>query len=230
MKIGIHQPNFMPWIGYFNKINQSDKFVFLDNVKCSKNSFFNRNRFSTSKKFSDFFWLTCSLKKESYRQNLCDVMFDQKLLKKHVKHFKIRHGKTKEQNFLEGLISLYEKQISSVTNANLCNFNKAIINFICENLEIQTDIILASEIKNITGLKKENLVIGIIKELDGQTYISGHGAKNYQDENKFISQGINLQYLDQNFINTPVVNCEHVSIVDIILQEGLWKTKKMILH
>ena len=53
--VAIHQPNFLPWIGYFYKIVKSDIFVFLDNVQYTKNSFINRNKIKTSQ---GEMWLT----------------------------------------------------------------------------------------------------------------------------------------------------------------------------
>ncbi|MEW6675226.1 MAG: WbqC family protein, partial [Nitrospirota bacterium] len=53
--VSIHQPYFMPWLGYFDKIQRSDYFVFLDTVQFKKNEFQNRNRIRTSQ---GTLWLT----------------------------------------------------------------------------------------------------------------------------------------------------------------------------
>ena len=106
--IGIHQPNFMPWLGYFRKIHQSDVFIFLNTVKCSKNSYLNRNKFSTSKKFNDYFWLTCPLKKESYKKDILNVNTNSSFIRKHINYFEMRHSKTKETQYLQEIIKTYE--------------------------------------------------------------------------------------------------------------------------
>ena len=79
----------MPWLGFFDKIRSSDTFVILDTVKCSKNSFFNRNKFSTDKSLKKVFWLSVPLNKESYSGEIKDATSSEKIfLNKHVKYFK----------------------------------------------------------------------------------------------------------------------------------------------
>ena len=55
MIVTIHQPQFMPWIGYFDKMEQADVFVYLDNAQFKKNEWQNRNRLKTAQGWQ---WLT----------------------------------------------------------------------------------------------------------------------------------------------------------------------------
>ena len=229
MKVGIHQPNFMPWAGYIRKIYESDKFVFLDNVKCSKNSFFNRNRFSSDKHFNNNFWLSCPISKESYRKNLLEVEASTQFINKHIRYFKTRHGKSEESEFLEEIIALYAV-FQKEDDINLVKFNCAFISLISKYLNLETEFFKASDIVLESNLKKENLVIQIVKELGGNTYISGHGAKNYQNISSFEIEGIDLLYIDEEFHNIKTIKNQHLSIVDLMLHEGIWKIRKMILH
>jgi len=229
VKVGIHQPNFMPWAGYIRKICESDKFIILDDVKCSKNSFFNRNRFSSNKKFNSSFWLSCPLPKESYRKNLSDVEVNSAFIKKHIKYFKTRHGKSSESEFLEEIIQTYEKN-ESYDFINLSSLNCEFISLILKYLNIEVDILRSSCINLSDKFQKQDLLIKIIKEVNGDTYISGHGAKNYQSADLFQSSGISLKYISEDFKNIKMIENQHVSIVDLMLHEGIWKVKKMILH
>lgn len=230
MIIGIHQPNFMPWFGYFKKIQDSDVFVYLDDVKCSKNSYFNRNLFSTSKKLKSTFWLTCPIKKENYKKEIKDVFVDKAFLKKHKKHFTLRYSKTKEQDFLNSIIKIYDKYIEAEETINISNFNIEIIDIICQSLEITTKRIKSSslKIKNRQNFKKENLVIEIVKHLKGDYYLSGTGAYSYQNEESFKENNILLKYQNNNF-NILKVKEDNISIVDLIMCVGLCQVKKMIL-
>jgi hypothetical protein len=45
--VAIHQPQYLPWLGYFDKIDKADKFVFLDTVQFKKNEWQNRNKIRT---------------------------------------------------------------------------------------------------------------------------------------------------------------------------------------
>ena len=55
MIVGIHQPQYLPWLGIIDRVLQSDIFVMLDNVPYSKNYFYNRNRIKTANGWN---WLT----------------------------------------------------------------------------------------------------------------------------------------------------------------------------
>ena len=55
MIVSIHQPQYLPWLGYFDKIERSDAFVFLDNVQFKKNEWQNRNKVKTDQRWQ---WLT----------------------------------------------------------------------------------------------------------------------------------------------------------------------------
>ena len=56
MKVAIHQPEHMPWLGFFHKMASVDLYIILDCVQYTKNNWQNRNRFMTSK--GEIFWLT----------------------------------------------------------------------------------------------------------------------------------------------------------------------------
>jgi len=227
MKVGIHQPNFLPWAGFFKKIHASDIFVFLDTAKCSKNSFFNRNRFSADKNFKSSFWLSCPIGKDSYSKKILDVECNTSNLKKHIKHLKMRHSKTRETKFLDSIINHYEKKLSHST-INLSNFNIDLIKIICDYLEIDTKLVKSSSLSFERDAKNQYMLIEIINLCDGKTYISGQGAKNYQSEQVFENHGIELAYMENQF-DLPVIEDNHISVVDLILHEGLWKVKKTIL-
>ena len=229
MIVSIHQPNFMPWVGFFRKIKMSDNFVILDNVKCSKNSYFNRNRFSTSKNFESFFWLTCPLKKEAYKKMIFEVNCETRFVKKHLNYLQMRHGKTKEVDFLNKIISVYTS-FSRTKQAKLIDLNIALINLTCKHLQINTSITRAKNLKPKIESKKQNLVIDIVKSLNGSVYLSGTGAKSYQKNEDFVRENIRLVYTNNNLGSLlPKIQSENVSMVDLMLHLGIEKCKKMIL-
>ena len=226
--VGIHQPNFMPWLGYFRKISQSDKFIFLDSVKCSKNSYLNRNKFSTSKKFNDYFWLSCPLKKESYRKEISEVNVDSKFITKHLKHLKMRHSKTEEVDYLSHIIKTYQ-YFQKSDNFKIADLNVAIIKLTCEYLDIKTNFFLSSSTVHDYAKTKQLLVIDLIKSVDGNEYISGQGAKSYQDDDLFLKEGIKVVYYENRQNNLIKIKNESISMIDLILHFGIEECKKMIL-
>ena len=74
MKISIHQPQFLPWLSYFLKIEKSDKFIFLDDVSFHKNGLQNRNKIKNS---NGDFWLTVPILHS--RQKIIDVKINNKI-------------------------------------------------------------------------------------------------------------------------------------------------------
>ncbi len=231
MIVGIHQPNFMPWFGYFKKIQSSDKFVFLDDVKCSKNSYLNRNLFSTTRFLDKTFWLSCPISKENYKKKIQEVIIKPELKKKQKKNYLLRHKKTKEQNLLQQVLNIYEKYEKEIFS--IADFNIEVIEMMCRNLEIYDSkkFYRSSNltIENRDTLFKEKLVIQIVKTVEGSVYLSGKGASEYQTDSNFSDENIDLRYQQLNLDLVPDVDNHNISFLDIMLSEGLCKAKKMIL-
>ena len=91
--IAIHQPNYLPWLGYFHKMTKCDIFVILDNVQYEKNLFQNRNRIKTSQ---GIIWLTLPIKRK-FPQLLCEAKFADfsEKRKKQLRTIEINYKKTK---------------------------------------------------------------------------------------------------------------------------------------
>src|SRR4030095_2313223 len=72
-----HQPHYLPWIGYFSKILQADRFCLVDSIQFEKKWFQSRNKIRTS---SGEIWLSVPLVTAArFDQNICDVEIDEKL-------------------------------------------------------------------------------------------------------------------------------------------------------
>ena len=216
--ISIHQPNFLPWPGYFSKIIKSDIFVFLDDVKCSKNSFFNRNRFSSN---DSWFWLGIPVSKTSYNLKINEVTVDNKFIDKHLKYFKLSHKKkTQEKEIIDALICFYERKYQEKV-INLSQFNIELIILILSFLDCNTKIVKSSDLEINSGYKKQDLLIEIIKSLEGKEYISGFGAKAYQEESRFLENDISICYNKFSPNDSHMIDNECMSIVDCFLRSDL---------
>jgi hypothetical protein len=187
--VAIHQPNFLPWLGFFYKILKSDIFVFLDNVQFSKNSYQNRVKIKSSQGAT---WLTVPVL-HNFGQLTKDVKINNK------EPWREKHLKTLEMNYkraayfkpiFELLQEIYFKEEWEL----LVDFNIELISNISKFLGIKTEMIRASSL-NVGG-KSTDLLINIVKELNASVYLSGKGGANYQDEEKFKVNGIKLIYSD----------------------------------
>ncbi|TET18311.1 MAG: hypothetical protein E3J78_06525 [Candidatus Cloacimonadota bacterium] len=187
--IAIHQPNYIPWPGFFYKMITSDVFVFLDDVQFSRRSFTHRNRVKGSE--CNAIWLTVPVcKKGKFYQNINEVLI------KTTSDWQKKHFGTLLMNYANAPFFRYYKEelqrIYSQKWDRLVDLNLALLRFVMGVFKIEKNLYLSSELK-AKGEKTEKL-ISIIKELDGEVYLSGSGAKNYLDENLFEKEKIELAY------------------------------------
>lgn len=191
MKVAIHQPNYLPYIGYFSKMAQADIFVILDNVQFSKDSYTQRTRIRTKE---GSIWLTIPVEKKNNSFKLIhEVQLPQnrKWLEKH--RVSIISNYSKTPFFDETFIRTYYDSYNSIL---LRDFNEFGIYYLKNKFGIKTKIIRSSELNLNQDLKATDLLIEIIKKLGGTTYISGFGGKKYLDETKFVKEGIKLIYFE----------------------------------
>lgn len=211
MKIAIHQPQYIPWPGYFAKILQSDIFVLYDDVQYQKNSIINRNKIMINKEEQ---YLTLPVVKGRLEDKInekevaSDYYFE--------KNFKTVVSSYCKSKYIEELKDIFRK---SFISTNLSEINRANINAILNYLGVNKQILLSSDLKT----KNENptgRIIEIVKLLGADEYLSGMGGKNYLQEPLFKDNKIKLRYF--NFIPKPYYNyliddfTQGLSIVDLI--------------
>lgn len=187
MIVAIHQPNFIPWLGYFRKMVESDVFIMLDNVQYTKNSFINRNKIKTPQ--GDM-WLTVPVAfKFGELINEVKINNESNWRKRHLKTLEMDYKKTE---FFEQIVGLIEEIYYYKDWQNLCEFNTALVKSIAFYLGLDKKIVNASDLK-VHG-KSTELLIQIVKQVNGETYLSGSGGTKYQEEDTFVREGIGLQY------------------------------------
>lgn len=220
------QPTFLPWLGYFSLIQNTDTFVFLDNVQFEARSWQQRNRIVVNNNVS---WLTIPVSLPFGRS----TRLDQALINtEHFSGLKIcktitqSYGKKKGFDFIVNDIF----KIILDPPRNISSLNIKLINEICRALRIKTQLILSSEI-NVTG-KKEDLLLDICRNLNATTYVSTPGSAVYLDGYKgFSDSGINLEYqkFDHPFYSQGKFEfISHLSVIDVICNIGLKATEEII--
>lgn len=217
MIVSVHQPQYLPWLGFFDKIDKSDCFVFLDNVQYKKREFQNRNKIRTK---NDWIWLTVPVEsKGKYTQKIKEVSLDNNSdwQKNHLKNIKIHYSHAK---YFKDYIGFFEKLYAQKW-LNLIDLNVHIIRFILLDLKINKDIYFESEL-NISGEKTER-IINICKKLNADTYLSGAGGKDYLDSQAFKKESIKLVY--QDFKHPEYEQCykpfiPFMSVIDLLLNQG----------
>ncbi len=210
----IHQPNFFPWLGYFDKIKKSDIFVFLDDVQNQKtgSNWVNRIKLNC---FGKEKWYTCPIKRPSGTLTINQVEFGNPEwtfnFKEVLRNYYAKYPKYKETSEL--ILSLIEKKEYHY----LSDLNKDVIVHLAEYFGYSTNFISKSSLKiNTTST---NMLIDICKALGADTYLCGGGAARYQNDEAFEQAGIKLVY--QQFVPSPYGHPESyiagLSVIDYLM-------------
>jgi len=188
MKIAIHQPQYLPWIGYFDKLDRADIFVLLDDVQYKKNEWQNRNRIKTAGSVQ---WMTVPV-----RFRFPQMIRDVKIAHEH--NWRKKHDHALTANYNHALyFDRYRDFFRNVYLRNwnhLLDLNLHIIAYLMEKLGIQTRIVLSSRLK--IREKRSDRLIAICQALGGKEYLSGPGAKVYLDLEAFKNRGIQVKFQD----------------------------------
>ena len=221
--IAIHQPNYIPWLGFFFKMAKADIFVLLDDVLHSKQSYTNRVNIKTANGIKR---LTVPLAKKEILIKDIPISDDKKWNKRHIKLIHDSYCKAPYfNNYYSELEKIYEKHWEYLVDFNIEN-----ILFIKQKLNIKTEIIKSSDLKlNEEDKNRRNL--NICKELGGSIYLSGDGGgKQYNLEKMFWEEGLGVEYT--NF-HHPIYKQlwgefePGLSTIDLLFNEGVQSKKIM---
>jgi len=226
--VGIHQPNFAPWLGYFYKIHQSDVFIYLDDVQIQKKGASYTNRVSVLGNGKAQF-LTAPIQRGKGVTNINETtFFNSNWNIKIVKTIQANYGKTQyfKENF-EFIEALFMYEVNSLSEFNI-NF----ITEICKKLDIKTVFKTSSDFSvNETSTDR---LISLVKLVEGNIYISGKGGDNYQEHNKIQAANIDLIYNELPVFEYPQFKSKQfvigLSILDAILNIGFEELKNKIFH
>tara|TARA_Y100000768_G_C23986753_1_gene689365 strand:- start:1910 stop:2617 length:708 start_codon:yes stop_codon:yes gene_type:complete len=224
MRVTIMQPAYLSWIGYFDRISQSDLFIYLDNVqldKSSKTRFTNRNKINTN---NGPLWLTVPIVtkgKSHLHINKLKLVEDQ-WKKKHKKNIQFNYANAPFFGELsKPLIETYEQDWEL-----LVDLIYYLDTYLFDLLKINTPVIRSSEI-GVEGQKSE-YILNLCKAKGATEYVSGIFGLDYLDKSAFKNAGIKILIHDyepipynQNFKNfTP-----YLSVIDLIFNNGLRSTE-----
>lgn len=174
MRIAISQPTYLPWLGYFDLIDQVDTFVFLDSVQFEKQSWQHRNRIKTPVGLQ---WLTVPVMfRGRFGQQIQEVEIrDGGFSKKHLRAIELNYRRAAFfENYFSQISAIFEKYSSG---ASLVKLNLELIRWGCEALGIQTSLVRSSEL-NEPGRRSE-LLVNLCRRLNADTYISPPGSAVY---------------------------------------------------
>ena len=213
-----HQPNYLPWLGFFDKMRRSDIFIIEDNVQYERQGFTSRNRILTA---NGVRWLSVPVEHANKPLLINEV----KIANKAEPNWKERHWLTLKHNYCKApywseyadfFESTYQKEWSLLIDLNMYLI-KGMMGF----LKINKPLVLSSSL-SVEG-KKTELIIAQCKQLGAGVQLAGNGCKEYINSDRFKQEGIELVFQD---FSHPIYTqtCEgfvpNLSVVDYLFCAG----------
>lgn len=214
----ISQPMFFPWVGFFEQLSLADIFVYYDDVQFSKGSFTNRVQVWNGSKVD---WLSVPILKQSLQQSIADVSIDQSKnwRRKHLEKLQQSYAKAPYCDEMIDLVTTVYAQNHSHISSLSINSIETVSNYF--GLATNKTILNSSQLD--IGGNSSQRVLDIVKHLNGNTYITGHGAKNYLEHELFEEQQVKVRYMDYQKLAYPQLSpifTPYISILDLIANCG----------
>lgn len=223
MKLGIMQPYFMPYIGYWQLLNAVDKYVVYDDVSYIKGGWINRNNILVQGQKHLF---TMSLKEASPNKLINQITIQDDFVKLK-KMLQINYAKAPYYNECMSLIDT----ILSYDKSNLGRFLYNSIQEVARYLQIKNELILSSNLDKNNNLKGKEKVLHICDILKADTYYNAIGGQSLYNKQEFASNGVTLFFLQmktveyKQFANEFVPN---LSIIDVLMFNSIEQVKEML--
>jgi len=225
MKLGIMQPYFLPYIGYFQLIGSVDKFILYDNIKYTKKGWINRNRMLLNGGHAVF---SLPIKKDSDFLDIVDrelaTNFDRiKLLNQ----FRGAYANAPQFDHTYPLI----EKIILHKDANLFGYIYHSIVQLCEHLAINTEIKISSEIAIDHELKSQDKVLALCNVTGAKIYINPIGGRELYSREIFNAAGVELNFIKSRPIEYNQfkgIFQPNLSILDVMMFNPLDQVQKWI--
>ena len=228
MILSVHQPNFIPWIGYFHKIASSDIFILLDQVQYPRGkSVANRNKIKTINGVVELVVPISKPKGNEGKINYNELTFaDPEWYVKILKT--IYYSYSKSPYFTE--VYVWIERLFQMTN--FCEMNVRFIEELIHKLGVKTILKRQSEFNFDAQLKNNDLILSLCKVNHATVYLSGTGAKAYNNSELYTANLIELTYTDFTHPTYPQQFGpfeSHLSMLDVLFNLGFEQTSKLFI-
>lgn len=218
MIVTMHQPEHLPWLGFFHKMAQADLFILVDSCQYRHQYFQNRNRITG---VQAPIWVTVPVLKEAHRHGaIRDVRIDESRDWRKAYWGSIAHHYRRHPHFERYAPTLHA--VVMARHPRLVDLNLALIACFREALEIHTPLVKASALSPV-GQKTE-LIHGLAQKVGATTYLSGPTGREYLQELPFRRDRINVRY--HEFAHPAYGQrgrhafMSHLSVLDLLMNHG----------
>lgn len=226
-KLGIMQPYFLPYIGYFQLLNAVDTYVVYDDVNFIKGGWINRNNILVNGK-----------------KTLINLLLNEASPNKLINEITVKHDCVHQKKLLRTIEMNYSKApffnnsypvIESIINnpkENLALYLFDQLKIICAYLGIKTELVLSSNIQKNNALKGEDKVLEICKVLNADTYYNSVGGIELYSKDNFKKSGLSLCFLKTNKdlkykqYNNDFV--DNLSVLDVLMFNSVEQIRELL--
>jgi hypothetical protein len=227
--VAIHQPNFFPWLGYFNKIARADVFIVLDNVQFSKTggTWSNRVRILLEGRPT---WATLAVERAFHGVRL---VRDMRVADGpwRVRLLRTFRGAYRRAPYFDDVFPLVEELIGTPTDM-VAEFNLAVVRALTGRLGLDPGKLIVGSTLGVEGAGTDMLV-NSVRAVGGSGYLCGGGAQGYQDDERFASAGIGLVQQEFQHPVYPQLGADEfvpgLSIIDALMNCGFVGTRELIV-
>lgn len=214
----IMQPTYLPWMGYFDLMDQADVFVLLDSVQFDKRSWQQRNRIKSPN--GELMLSVPVLTKGQFTQRICEVKIDASahFHKEHFKSIKLNYAKAKYfKDYSQSLEEIFNKNHEFLTDMTI-----AIMSWLKNEFGIKTELVRSSTL-NVEDAKT-GLLVKICQAIGANQYLSPLKSRDYIGEGEvFAKNKIKLLYHQYNHPQYTQLFGEfvsHLAAIDVLFNEG----------
>ena len=188
MLVAIHQPHYLPWLGYLHRMAQADLFVVLDHVQFERGNYQNRTRVRINGAPQ---WLTVPVQQHSQKERILDKRVENRL------DWARAHFETLRRAYAAaGFFGAYAADLRAIYSTQwerLVDLNDALLEVLRRAYDIRTPLVKSSSLA-VDGQKSE-LVLNICKAVGASALLVGlGGSREYLDRAAFAAAGIELQF------------------------------------
>ena len=223
MKLGIMQPYFFPYIGYFQLIQLVDTYVIADDLNFIKNSYIKKNSILDNGAPA---LISLQLIGASQNKLINEVEVGNDI-DKLLTAIQRRYAKAP---YFKDVFSLLQTILSS-KEKNLARFLGDSLMEISNYLGIQTKFLYSSEIEKNNDLKFDARIMDICKRVGAEQYINAIGGKELYDKDKFAREGIELSFIDTKALEYKQFNkafVPNLSIIDVMMFNSKEESKELL--
>jgi hypothetical protein len=221
--VSVHQPHFLPWLGYLERMKQADLFIVLDHVQFERQNYQNRTRILLD---GQAHWLTVPVVHNSQQERIIDKEINNPE-KPEIRHWGEKNYQKIYQAYRKAPFfnahAPHLKKILAARWERLVDLNQELLEYLREQLGITTPLVNSSELM-VDGRQSE-LILNLCRAVAADTLLIGMGgSRRYLDYAAFAKAGIKI--IGQEFEHPQYVQCggndfvRGLSAIDLLFNHG----------